>query len=182
MKIYTKTGDKGQTSLIGGTKVSKGHLKIESYGTVDELNSFIGVIRDSFTDTDTNILLERTQNNLFNIGAQLATVAGTTNSYVPKVTEEEIESLEKAIDKMDESLTPLRNFILPGGHIANSYAHVARCVCRRAERCVVRLMEEEEVDPFIIKYMNRLSDYLFALARFISHQNGSREVEWKKHD
>jgi cob(I)alamin adenosyltransferase len=182
MKIYTKTGDKGQTSLIGGTKVSKGHLKIESYGTVDELNSFIGVIRDSFTDTDTNILLERTQNNLFNIGAQLATVAGTTNSYVPKVTEEEIESLEKAIDKMDESLTPLRNFILPGGHIANSYAHVARCVCRRAERCVVRLMEEEEVDPLIIKYMNRLSDYLFALARFISHQNGSREVEWKKHD
>ena len=182
MKIYTKTGDKGQTSLIGGTKVSKGHLKIESYGTVDELNSFIGVIRDSFTDTDTNILLERTQNNLFNIGAQLATVAVTTNSYVPKVTEEEIESLEKAIDKMDESLTPLRNFILPGGHIANSYAHVARCVCRRAERCVVRLMEEEEVDPLIIKYMNRLSDYLFALARFISHQNGSREVEWKKHD
>ena len=182
MKIYTKTGDKGQTSLIGGTKVSKGHLKIESYGTVDELNSFIGVIRDSFTDTDTNILLERTQNNLFNIGAQLATVAGTTNSYVPKVTEEEIENLEKAIDKMDESLTPLRNFILPGGHIANSYAHVARCVCRRAERCVVRLMEEEEVDPLIIKYMNRLSDYLFALARFISHQNGSREVEWKKHD
>ena len=155
MKIYTKTGDKGQTSLIGGTKVSKGHLKIESYGTVDELNSFIGVIRDSFTDTDTNILLERTQNNLFNIGAQLATVAGTTNSYVPKVTEEEIESLEKAIDKMDESLTPLRNFILPGGHIANSYAHVARCVCRRAERCVVRLMEEEEVDPLIIKYMTR---------------------------
>lgn len=182
MKIYTKTGDKGQTSLIGGTKVSKGHLKIESYGTVDELNSFIGVIRDSFTDTDTNILLERTQNNLFNIGAQLATVAGTTNSYVPKVTEEEIESLEKAIDKMDESLKPLRNFILPGGHIANSYAHVARCVCRRAERCLVRLMEEEEVDPLIIKYMNRLSDYLFALARFISHQNGSREVEWKKHD
>ena len=168
--------------MIGGTKVSKGHLKIESYGTVDELNSFIGVIRDSFTDTDTNILLERTQNNLFNIGAQLATVAGTTNSYVPKVTEEEIESLEKAIDKMDESLTPLRNFILPGGHIANSYAHVARCVCRRAERSVVRLMEEEEVDPLIIKYMNRLSDYLFALARFISHQNGSREVEWKKHD
>jgi len=182
MKIYTKTGDKGQTSLIGGTKVSKGHLKIESYGTVDELNSFIGVIRDSFTDTDTDILLERTQNNLFNIGAQLATVAGTTNSYVPKVTEEEIESLEKAIDRMDDSLTPLRNFILPGGHIANSYAHVARCVCRRAERCVVRLMEEEEVDPLIIKYMNRLSDYLFALARFISHQNGSREVEWKKHD
>ena len=182
MKIYTKTGDKGQTSLIGGTKVSKGHLKIESYGTVDELNSFIGVIRDSFTDADTNILLERTQNNLFNIGAQLATVAGTTNSYVPKVTEEEIESLEKAIDKMDESLTALRNFILPGGHIANSYAHVARCVCRRAERCVVRLTEEEEVDPLIIKYMNRLSDYLFALARFISHRNGSREVEWKKHE
>lgn len=181
MKIYTKTGDEGQTSLIGGTKVSKGHLKIESYGTVDELNSYIGVIRDSFKNEEVDNLLERTQNNLFNIGAQLATVAGTENNFVPKITEAEIELLEKAIDKMDESLKPLRNFILPGGHIANAYAHVARCVCRRAERCVVRLMEEESVDPLIIKYMNRLSDYLFGLARFISHSTNSPEVEWRKH-
>lgn len=180
MKIYTKAGDTGQTSLIGGTKVSKGHLKIESYGTVDELNSFIGIIKDSFSEKDTDVLLEKTQNNLFNIGAQLATVAGTTNSFVPTIKEADIGALEQAIDKMDESLMPLKNFILPGGHIANAYAHVARCVCRRAERCVVRLMEEEAVDPLIIKYLNRLSDYLFGLARFISFKTSSKELEWTK--
>jgi cob(I)alamin adenosyltransferase len=181
MKIYTKTGDKGQTSLIGGKKVSKAHLKIESYGTVDELNSFIGLVRSRFIDDEKESeRLVRVQNILFNIGAMLATEEGKENSYVPKLDETDIVFLENGIDRMDAILEPLQNFILPAGSDLIAYCHVCRTVCRRAERLVVALGETESLDIFIQKYLNRLSDYFFVLARYCASKQGIADVIWQK--
>jgi cob(I)alamin adenosyltransferase len=179
MKIYTKTGDKGKTSLVGGTRVSKGDLKIESYGTVDELNSWIGVLRDSEVNYSRRDLLKEIQDRLFTIGADLASEPEQTKKKIPDLFETDIELLEKQMDEMNEVIPPLRAFVLPGGHQAVSFAHVARTVCRRAERLVIRLNEVEEINSLIIKYLNRLSDYLFVLSRKITQELGTEEVAWK---
>ncbi len=181
MKIYTKTGDKGSTSLIGGTKVSKAHLRIEAYGTVDELNSYIGLCRDHIKDADSRAVLLETQDRLFTVGSALACdPEKETKLKIPDLHEEDITLLEKAIDKMHEVLPPMKSFILPGGLIAASHLHVARCVCRRAERQVVRLSEEShEVEIIIQKYLNRLSDYLFVLARYVAFLEKAEEIPWK---
>lgn len=181
MKIYTKTGDKGTTSLIGGTKVSKAHLRIEAYGTVDELNSYIGLCKDLSTDKKSNALLQEVQDRLFTIGAALACdPEKETKMKIPDLKEEDITLLEKEIDMMNETLPPMKSFILPGGHITVSHIHISRCICRRAERCCVRLeAEQNEVEPIIIKYLNRLSDYLFVLARYAGHLLNIAELPWK---
>ena len=178
MKIYTKTGDKGETSLIGGVRVSKTDTRIEAYGTVDELNSFIGVIRDTADDKQAEETLLRIQNILFTIGSELASAPGN-KMKLPEVEVSDIEQLESAMDSMNEVLPELRNFILPGGDIAASHCHVARCVCRRAERRVVALAQVAEIDEKIVRYLNRLSDYLFTLARFYTHQHKGVETPWK---
>jgi len=181
MKIYTKAGDKGTTSLIGGTKVSKAHLRIEAYGTVDELNSYIGLCKDLLTDKNSNTVLQEVQDRLFTIGAALAcNPEKETKMKIPDLKEEDITLLEKEIDKMNETLPPMKSFILPGGHITVSHIHISRCICRRAERCCVRLeAEQNEVEPIIIKYLNRLSDYLFVLARYAGHLLNIAELPWK---
>lgn len=181
MKIYTKAGDKGTTSLIGGTKVSKAHLRIEAYGTVDELNSYIGLCKDLLTDQNSNTVLQEIQDRLFTIGAALACdPEKETKMKIPDLKEEDITLLEKEIDKMNERLPPMTSFILPGGHIIVSHIHISRCICRRAERCCVRLeAEQNEVEPIIIKYLNRLSDYLFVLARYAGHLLNIAELPWK---
>ncbi len=178
MKIYTKTGDAGETSLIGGTRVPKHHIKIEAYGTVDELNSYIGLVRDSFIDSHTSEILYGIQNNLFVIGSHLAEDKGKSNMKLPEIKEEQILLLETEMDSMNEVLPELKYFILPGGNAASSFAHIARCVCRRAERCATHLSETEAIENEIIKYLNRLSDYLFVLARFIAFKNNAVEVKW----
>jgi cob(I)alamin adenosyltransferase len=181
LKIYTKTGDKGTTSLIGGTKVPKSHIRIEAYGTVDELNSYIGLCKDLFDNGQSRGTLQEIQDRLFTIGSSLACdPAKEPKMRIPDLKEEDVSLLEKEIDTMDTTLAPMKSFILPGGHPTVSTIHIARCVCRRAERCCVRLeLESQEVDGIIIKYLNRLSDYLFVLARFASHQLGSGEIPWK---
>lgn len=180
MKIYTKTGDTGTTGLVGGRRISKGALKIESYGTVDELNSWIGLIRDQPVNEARRNLLKEIQDRLFTIGADLASEPEDVRKKpVPSLFEEDIALLEKEMDKMDAELPPLRAFVLPGGHQSVSYTHLGRTVCRRAERLVIRLAEEEEVNPLIVKYLNRLSDYLFVLSRKITQDLGSEEVTWK---
>lgn len=181
MKIYTKTGDKGSTSLIGGTKVSKAHLRIEAYGTVDELNSYIGLCRDLATDEDLLKVLEEIQDRLFTIGSALACdPEKETKLKIPDLHEEDISLLEKSIDAMNEILPPMKSFILPGGHPSISHLHIARCICRRAERCCVRLEEEgHAAEPIVLRYMNRLSDYLFIAARYTAHQLGIADVPWK---
>ena len=181
LKIYTKTGDKGTTSLIGGTKVPKSHLRIEAYGTVDELNSYIGLCRDVINDGQSRDVLQEIQDRLFTIGSSLACdPEKETKMKIPDLKEADIALLEKEIDRMNEILPPMKSFILPGGHATVSHIHIARCICRRAERCCVRLeSEKEEIELIIIKYLNRLSDYLFVLARFISHQLGADEIPWK---
>lgn len=179
-KIYTKTGDKGQTSLIGGTRVPKYHPRIEAYGTVDELNSYIGLIRDHDINENIRELLIYIQDRLFTLESQLAHDPETKLSRpLPKIFESDIEQLEKAIDKMNEDLPPLTSFILPGGHVVVSYCHVARCVCRRAERICIRLSEVHPVNPLDIKYLNRLSDYLFVLARKLGQDFNAPETLWK---
>lgn len=181
MKIYTKTGDKGTTSLIGGTKVPKSHLRIEAYGTVDELNSYIGLCRDLLTDENSRAVLLEVQDRLFTIGSSLACdPIKEPKMRIPDLKETDIELLEKEMDTMNEVTTAMKNFILPGGHMVVSHLHIARCVCRRAERCCVRLeLESLEVDPIILKYLNRLSDYLFVLSRYTSHQLKVAEIPWK---
>jgi cob(I)alamin adenosyltransferase len=181
MKIYTKTGDKGTTSLIGGTKVSKAHLRIEAYGTVDELNSYIGLCKDLSSDKKSNAVLQEVQDRLFTIGAALACdPEKETKMKIPDLKEEDITLLEKEIDMMNETLPPMKSFILPGGHITVSHIHISRCICRRAERCCVRLeAEQNEVESIIIKYLNRLSDYLFVLARYAGHLLNITELPWK---
>jgi len=181
MKIYTKTGDAGNTSLIGGTKVSKSHLRIEAYGTVDELNSYIGLCKDLLVDKNSNSTLQEIQDRLFTMGAALACdPEKETKMKIPDLKEEDITLLENEIDRMNDALPPMKSFILPGGHPTVSHLHVARCICRRAERCCVRLqIEKNEVEPIIPKYLNRLSDYLFILARFAALLLNVGEIAWK---
>jgi cob(I)alamin adenosyltransferase len=181
IKIYTKTGDKGSTSLIGGTKVPKSHIRIESYGTVDELNSWIGVVSDHLNDANSRQTLKEIQDRLFTIGSSLACDPDKEPKLkIPDLHELDVDFLEKEIDRMNESLPPMKAFVLPGGGPAVSFAHVARCVCRRAERICVGMQEEKmEISPLAIKYLNRLSDYLFVLARFANKLLGTEEIQWK---
>ncbi|MFN2439687.1 MAG: cob(I)yrinic acid a,c-diamide adenosyltransferase [Chitinophagaceae bacterium] len=180
-KIYTKTGDKGTTSLIGGTKVSKSHIRIESYGTIDELNSWIGVVSDHINNAATQQTFKEIQDRLFTIGSSLACDPHKEPKLkIPDLHETDVEFLEKEIDRMNESLPEMNAFILPGGAVVVSFAHVARCVCRRAERiCVAMQADEQEVEELVIKYLNRLSDYLFVAARYIGHLQKAEEVQWK---
>jgi len=178
MKIYTKTGDKGLTSLIGGTRVPKSHIRIESYGTVDELNSWVGLIIDQDINAHHKEILKQVQDRLFTIGSSLASDPEKSRMIIPDLHTEDIELLEKEMDKMNEQLPELRHFILPGGSNAISYCHIARCVCRRAERITVQLAEESTVDEKVTIYLNRLSDYLFTLARKIGSESKVPENKW----
>ena len=181
MKIYTKAGDQGKTSLIGGTRVPKSHIRIESYGTVDELNSFIGLLSDLVEDTKIKTDLKEIQDRLFTVGSSLACDPEKESALrIPDLKEEDITGLELAMDQMNEVLAPMKSFIIPGGHQAISTAHIARCVCRRAERWCVNMQEEDLfVETLVVKYLNRLSDYLFTLARYIGHLNGVTDIPWK---
>lgn len=179
MKIYTKTGDKGTTALFGGKRVSKADLRIETYGTVDELNSYIGLIRDQPVNENRKNILVEVQDRLFTIGSILATEPGNTKVKVPSLSPEDITLLEKEIDAMDVSLPPMKSFVLPGGHQSVSFCHVARTVCRRAERLVIALDAQEKIDPLVIQYLNRLSDYLFMLSRKMSADLNAEETPWK---
>lgn len=185
MKIYTKTGDKGTTALFGGTRVPKHHIRIESYGTVDELNSYIGLIRDQDIAVHYKSILNRIQDRLFTLGAILATdpqkavlKSGKERLNIPKITEEDVLLLETEIDTMNEALPPMTHFVLPGGHQTVSFCHIARCVCRRAERLSSFLNENEPIDPLVLQYINRLSDYLFVLARKLSYDLHAEEIKW----
>ncbi len=179
MKVYTKTGDKGITSLFGGQRVPKHHIRIESYGTVDELNSYIGLIRDQDIDKRSVETLVEVQDRLFTVGSILAAEPGNTKVKVPQLNPEDITFLEKEIDVMNEDLPAMRSFVLPGGHTTVSYCHITRCVCRRAERLISHLGELETIDELVLQYLNRLSDYLFVLARKIVADKDVNEVEWK---
>lgn len=178
MRIYTKTGDKGQTSLIGGTRLSKAHERIDAYGTVDELNSWIGVLRDQACNEGRKAILVEIQDRLFTIGSLLASDPNKQVMQLPELTEGDVEILEKEMDAMDATLPEMRNFVLPGGHSSVSFCHVARTVCRRAERGVISLAAHEQVPELIIRYLNRLSDYLFVLARKNTLETGAEEVPW----
>lgn len=189
-KIYTRTGDKGKTALIGGTKVPKSNIRIESYGTVDELNSCIGMLSDQLAaagitrQTDGEALpdlLREIQDRLFTIGASLACDPDKeVKMKIPDLHPADIEGLEKEIDRMDASLPEMKSFILPGGHVAVSAAHIARCVCRRAERICVDMQENQlYIEPIVLMYLNRLSDYLFVLARYAGHLLQAPEIPWK---
>ena len=181
IKIYTKTGDLGKTSLIGGTKVPKSNIRIEAYGTIDELNSYIGLTSDHLSHEHSKSILKEIQDRLFTIGSSLACDPEKEPLMkIPDLKETDIELLEKEIDKMNAELPPMRSFILPGGHVAISTAHVTRCVCRRAERLCVNMQENDLfVDPLVIKYLNRLSDHLFILARYIGHLLEVEDIPWK---
>lgn len=185
MKVYTKTGDSGTTALFGGTRVPKDHARIESYGTVDELNSHIGLIRDQEMNQHYKEILVEIQDRLFTVGAILATPPekellknGEKRLQNLGIIESDIELLENEIDAMEDALPQMTHFILPGGHTTVSYCHIARCVCRRAERLSVHLSHNEPVPDTAIKYLNRLSDYLFVLARKLSHDLNANEVQW----
>jgi cob(I)alamin adenosyltransferase len=179
MKIYTKAGDEGKTSLIGGTRVPKSHIRIESYGTVDELNSFVGLVSDMCGNVEIQKVLNEVQDRLFTVGSHLACDPDKESAIqIPDLSEIDITNLEKEIDTMNAVLEPMRSFILPVGHSAISMTHVARCVCRRAERISVQLAELSYVDPMVIQYLNRLSDYLFVLSRKIAKDLGADEYLW----
>jgi cob(I)alamin adenosyltransferase len=178
-KVYTKTGDKGETSLIGGTRVPKHHIRIESYGTVDELNSYIGLIRDQPIDNHSKTILVEIQDRLFTIGSSLASDPEKSKMKIPDLKEDDILLLETEIDKMEETLPEMKSFVLPGGHTTVSFCHIARCVCRRAERLTIHLSENDYVDELVIKYLNRLSDYLFVLSRKLSQDLNASEIPWK---
>jgi cob(I)alamin adenosyltransferase len=179
MKVYTKKGDDGSTGLIGGTRVSKGHLRIDSYGTVDELNSWVGLVHSSEIPTNCRDLLIEVQTVLFTIGSHLAADPEKSRMTLPEITPSSITDLEIAMDTMNEELPEMRNFVLPGGHHVVAQIHIARCVCRRAERGVVRLTENDAVEPLILQYLNRLSDYLFVLSRYASLHLNAPEIPWK---
>ncbi|MBB4118858.1 MAG: cob(I)yrinic acid a,c-diamide adenosyltransferase [Mesonia hippocampi] len=185
MKIYTKTGDKGTTALFGGTRVPKSHIRIESYGTVDELNSYVGLVRDNVKDVHTRAVLKDIQHNLFTLGAELATDPekaklknGKDRLNIVVIGEKHIEQLETEMDTMNGDLPQMTHFILPGGHPTVSYCHITRCVCRRAERLATQLYSLETFDENILKYLNRLSDYLFVLARKLTKDLNAEEVKW----
>lgn len=179
MKIYTKTGDKGTTALFGGKRVSKADLRIETYGTVDELNSYIGLVRDQPVNQNRKHVLVEIQDRLFTIGSVLATEPGNTKVKIPTLSVEDVHFLEKEIDAMDAVLPPMKSFVLPGGHQSVSFCHVARTVCRRAERLVIALDGQEKTDALVIQYLNRLSDYLFMLSRKMSSELKAEEIPWK---
>ena len=180
MKVYTKTGDAGETSLFGGKRIKKSNLRIEAYGTVDELNSWIGLIRDQKINSDSVDELLEIQDRLFTLGALLASDPNKSlSNKVPQIIPSDIEFLEMKMDAMDSKLAPMKSFVLPGGHSTVSYCHLARCVCRRAERLVVALSEEEKTDNILISYLNRLSDYLFVLSRFLGLELNVIESPWK---
>ncbi|MBN7815943.1 cob(I)yrinic acid a,c-diamide adenosyltransferase [Algoriphagus pacificus] len=179
MKIYTKTGDQGTTSLLGGKRIPKSDLRIDAYGTIDELNSFVGLVRDQEVNSKRSEVLKEIQDRLFTIGADLATVPGKDKVKKPDLHEEDVELLENEMDKMEALLPPLTAFILPGGNQSVSFCHVARTVCRRAERIVVELASYEPVSDLVIQYLNRLSDFLFVLGRSMSQELGAEEVTWK---
>ena len=185
MKVYTKTGDNGTTALFGGTRVPKHHIRIESYGTIDELNSHIGLIRDQDIDPIHKKTLMDIQDRLFTVGAILATDPekatlknGEARLKIPKISEEDIKRLEDSMDSMDAALPPMTHFVLPGGHQTVSFCHIARTVCRRAERLASHLNTLEPFQPETLKYINRLSDYLFVLARKLSHDLHAEEIKW----
>ncbi len=179
MKIYTKKGDSGETSLIGGTRVPKHHLRVEAYGSTDELNVYIGLIADQKIDTSYKNILSEIQEILFTIGASLASDPERSKMKIPDLKEEDITLLEKEIDKMEEKLPELQNFILPGGHTIVSFCHIARVVCRRTERIATHLAESDFVAPLVIPYLNRLSDYLFVLSRKVAKDLEVDEIPWK---
>jgi len=180
-KIYTKTGDKGGTSLIGGVRVPKSHIRIESYGTVDELNSYLGMVNDLCKNVQISEWLREIQDRLFTVGSVLATNPDKeVKMKLPDLFDKDVTWLEQRIDEMNEVLPEMRAFILPGGNLAASTCHVARCVCRRAERICVAMQEQNEhIPPLIIQYLNRLSDFLFVLGRYISHINNAEEIPWR---
>ncbi len=180
IKIYTKTGDAGKTSLIGGTKVAKSHIRIDAYGTVDELNSYIGLCNDYIKDEKSNAALKEIQDRLFTVGSSLACDPDKEPKMrLPDLKENDITFLEESIDAMNEILPQMKSFILPGGDVAVSNLHIARCVCRRAERICVHMQEEQMfIDGIVLRYLNRLSDYLFVLARYIAHQLQVNEIPW----
>ncbi|MEI8203482.1 MAG: cob(I)yrinic acid a,c-diamide adenosyltransferase [Bacteroidota bacterium] len=178
-KIYTKTGDKGETTLIGGQRVPKYHDRIEAYGTLDELNSFVGLLRDSVEEENLKDKLLMIQNNLFVAESILAKGEGEVTRNLPQLSEADVNFLELEIDRMNESLPVLSNFLLPGGHPIVSYSHVARCVCRRAERIIIRVSESYQVPSLLIQYLNRLSDYFFVLSRKLSQDLQVPEIIWK---
>ncbi len=178
MKIYTKKGDRGETSLIGGDRVPKHHIRIEAYGTIDELNSHIGILRSFVSDEINTNVLPEIQDRLFTIGSLLASAPGS-KMVLPDLKASDSVLLENSIDRMNEVLPPLRSFVLPAGSIEVAQCHVARCVCRRAERLIVHLNEMEVLDAEILVYINRLSDYLFVLGRFVALKSGVEEVSWK---
>lgn len=179
MKIYTKTGDKGKTSLLGGTRVSKSHDRINAYGTIDELNSFLGLVSDLDDNAQRVALLRNIQSRLFTIGSSLAAETDRAKDFKPDLEENDISALENAIDEMNESLPQMKNFIIPGGHQLVSSTHIARTVCRRAERLIIKLTDTEEIEEIIIRYLNRLSDYLFVLARKQGSDLSIEEIPWK---
>lgn len=179
MKIYTKTGDAGSTALFGGKRVSKADLRIEAYGTIDEVNSWLGLLRAQPVNASRGEFLISIQNNLFVIGSMLAAEPGNSRIKVPALNPTAVTDLEEAIDRIDGALPPLRNFVLPGGNQSVSYCHLARTVSRRAERRVVALHGQEPADPLVLTYLNRLSDYLFVLARAMAHELGVEETPWK---
>jgi cob(I)alamin adenosyltransferase len=185
MKIYTKTGDKGTTALFGGTRVSKHHIRIESYGTIDELNAWLGLIRDQNIDVHSKEIITAIQERLFTVGAVLATDPektilknGKERLNISKISAEDIELLEHEMDSMEKLLPPMTHFIIPGGHSAVSYCHIARTVCRRAERMATQLFEKEPFDENVLSYINRLSDYIFVLARKLSKDLKAEEIKW----
>lgn len=178
MKIYTKTGDKGTTGLLGGTRVSKSNLRIDTYGTVDELNSYIGLLRDQKVNINRIEDLIHIQNNLFTIGSYLASDPEKSKVKLPELNPIEIEFLEKQMDSMNENLPEMRHFVLPGGHASVSHCHIARCICRRAERLTTGLSEISEVNELVLKYLNRLSDYLFVLSRMMTKELNASEIPW----
>ncbi|MEN3322538.1 cob(I)yrinic acid a,c-diamide adenosyltransferase [Mariniflexile soesokkakense] len=185
MKIYTKTGDTGTTALFGGTRVPKHHIRIESYGTVDELNSHLGLIRDQNMDSHYKDILTQIQDRLFTVGAILATDPekailknGKERLNIPKISNGDIKRLEQEMDTMNEAIPPMTHFVLPGGHQTVSFCHIARCVCRRAERLATALNDIEVVDPNTLIYLNRLSDYLFVLARKLTYDLQANEIKW----
>ncbi len=178
MKVYTKKGDTGETSLLGGTRVPKHHLRIEAYGTVDELNSWMGMLKDQAVAAPYEKLIKQIQDNLFTLGSHLAADPDANRMTLPELVPADVEQLEASIDQMEENLPSLQNFVLPGGYPANSMAHVARCVCRRAERLTVHLNESSAVEPILLQYLNRLSDWLFVFSREMTHLAGAEEVAW----
>ncbi|AWX43376.1 Cob(I)yrinic acid a,c-diamide adenosyltransferase [Flagellimonas maritima] len=179
MKIYTKTGDKATTALFTGKRVPKHHIRIESYGTIDELNSHLGLVRDQEIDSRSKKILAVIQNKLFTVGAILATEPNKENRLkIPRIQENDIELLEKEMDNMNKELPEMTHFILPGGHTTVSYCHIARTVCRRAERMISYLHENEPVPEGVLMYVNRLSDYIFVLARKLSKDLHAEEVKW----